>query len=542
VTLMCNNPDAAARPRAGRAPALVAALTMLVLALAGSERASAATASAGADPSSKLAEQAKAWQLQLSEHVMPYWYDTTIDRQHGGYLLAEQGVARRKQLATQAQMVRGFAHAYRKGIRDQQRDYLAAAAQGYRYLIANFRDPTNGGYFWVTDVAGQVLDDRKFLYGQAYVLAALVEYYRASRDREALRAAAELYRTIQDRCHDAVSGGWGEHFERDWSPVTAAETAQANPTPGADPLATQLLLERARQAASLAGDQNLPMAEPGGAQGDLGLGDTGQGDLGSGDLGQGDMALGGAGQSGPGPGGAPPAPGQVPVGILGTKSADALLAWMEALTELLLVTREANDPTVETSGLEAALEEALRLNLTYFFPARPGQSYAYRYPDWRRPLGPSFTQISYGRNVEFAWQMVAAQRALGQEPTWDRFDAILKHALAHGYDHEHGGLYYLGFDDRPALATDKLWWVQAEMLAALTEGLKRGPNPNYAAALDQLLSFLTTYQIDPTDGIWFDTVRADGSSWRPYKAHNRKANYHELRAVVKFIEAFGPGS
>jgi mannose/cellobiose epimerase-like protein (N-acyl-D-glucosamine 2-epimerase family) len=80
------------------------------------------------------------------------------------------------------------------------------------------------------------------------------------------------------------------------------------------------------------------------------------------------------------------------------------------------------------------------------------------------------------------------------------------------------------------------------MLAALTEGLKRGPNPNYAAAVDQLLAFLTTYQIDPTDGIWFDTVRADGSSWRPYKAHNRKANYHELRAMVKFDEAFGPGS
>jgi mannose/cellobiose epimerase-like protein (N-acyl-D-glucosamine 2-epimerase family) len=223
------------------------------------------------------------------------------------------------------------------------------------------------------------------------------------------------------------------------------------------------------------------------------------------------------------------------------KSADTLLPWMEALTDLLQVAREANEPSLEAAGLEEALAEALRLNLTYFFPARPGQSYTYRYPDWRRPLGPRFTQISYGRNVEFAWQMLAAQRALGQEPLWDRFDAIVKHALAHGYDHEHGGLYHLGFDDRPALATEKLWWVQAEMLAALTGGLERGPNPDYAAALDQLLSFLTTYQIDSSDGIWFDAVRADGSPWRPYKAHNRKSSYHELRAMVRFVEVFGPG-
>ena len=34
-------------------------------------------------------------------------------------------------------------------------------------------------------------------------------------------------------------------------------------------------------------------------------------------------------------------------------------------------------------------------------------------------------------------------------------------------------------------------------------------------------------------------VRAAGSQKNPAKAHSWKANYHDMRAIVKFIEAFG---
>ncbi len=224
------------------------------------------------------------------------------------------------------------------------------------------------------------------------------------------------------------------------------------------------------------------------------------------------------------------------------KSGETLLQWMEALTELDAVTRAVvGEGAVRDLGLDDALAEALDLNATKFFPAKPGQAYPYRDPDWERPIGARFKEITYGRNVEFAWQMLAAERALGRPPSWDRFDALLQHALAYGFDRERGGLSQMGFENRPATVTDKVWWVQAELLAALTESLSQRPNPNYAAALEQLLGFLTAHQIDDRDGLWFDTVAADGSLRRPAKAHNWKANYHDLRAMMMFVEAFGGG-
>jgi mannose/cellobiose epimerase-like protein (N-acyl-D-glucosamine 2-epimerase family) len=40
------------------------------------------------------------------------------------------------------------------------------------------------------------------------------------------------------------------------------------------------------------------------------------------------------------------------------------------------------------------------------------------------------------------------------------------------------------------------------------------------------------------DGIWVDSVMADGQPRNTSKAHNWKANYHDVRALVKFVEAF----
>ena len=85
--------------------------------------------------------------------------------------------------------------------------------------------------------------------------------------------------------------------------------------------------------------------------------------------------------------------------------------------------------------------------------------------------------LSYGHNVEFAWLMIRAEKVLGQKPSWDHFYALLNHALKNGYDDRRGGLYYRGFDDQPATDTEKIWWVQAEMLSALTDALKHQDDP-----------------------------------------------------------------
>src|SRR5487761_2258054 len=183
----------------------------------------AALLASASAPASPLLYHAKEFRVQLAAKVLPYWFDTAMDRTNGGYVLADdlngRGVATEKQLVSQARMVWGFSHAHRKGFSTLERNYLQAAQSGYRFLLDHFLDREHGGYFWKTDLAGKVIDDRKILYGESFVIYAFVEYYRASHDADALRRAMDLYQALQQHAHDAKNTGWIEHFQRDWTPL-----------------------------------------------------------------------------------------------------------------------------------------------------------------------------------------------------------------------------------------------------------------------------------------------------------------------------------
>jgi len=398
-----------------------------------------------------LTEYSAEFQGQLAQKVMPYWLHTGVDKENGGFLLADPPSVNRsleKQVVTQARMIWGFSHAHLKKIGGETNAYLQAARQGYEFLQTHFKDTQHGGYFWTTDRAGKPLNERKIIYGEAFVIYGLVEYHRASGERAPLDAALSLFQDLQRHSHDVKNRGWIEHFERDWTPVLKPDSNQQ-------------------------------------------------------------------------------------VEVAGYKSANTHLHLMEAFTELYLV---SHDPAVRK-----ALEESLELNMQYFYPAKPGQSAFHRQQDWQPVTDPASAGLSYGHNVEFAWLMVAAQKALDRTPSWNHFRAHLDHALAFGYDHKLGGVYSRGSDDQPAKDKDKVWWVQAEMLAALSDAVRFMPRPEYVHTLSTLVEFIQKYQASPEDGIWLDTVSADGSPKVATKAHNWKANYHDVRGLVKFIECFPPG-
>ena len=66
--------------------------------------------------------------------------------------------------------------------------------------------------------------------------------------------------------------------------------------------------------------------------------------------------------------------------------------------------------------------------------------------------------------------------------------------------------------------TDKVWWVQAEMVAALTDALLQRDEPRYATALAQLLAFVERHQIDRADGVWLHAVTERGGRRLPRKS------------------------
>jgi cellobiose epimerase len=359
-----------------------------------------------------LREQSRRLVDQLRSSGLPWWAQT-LDRQYGGYLLSPD----EKQLATQSRMVWTFAHAHRMRLGD----YLGVAEQGLAFLLARFRDSKHGGFFWKTDRFGNVRSDRKILYGQLFVVHALVEYARAGGDAGVLDEAQALFELIVERAHDDRYGGWLEHFGRSWRPAGWRKRG-------------------------------------------------------------------------------------FEVEIPGLKSANTHLHAIEALAELYTDTGDAT--------VAALLAETVDVSTTHFFPVDPAASVQHCRRNWRPAGRPG---VSHGHNVEFAWLLVGAERVLDRQPSRSRFDAYVSAMLA---------------AERPA----RIWWDEAELLAALATGLAEWPDAAREEALEEHLGFLLGQVVDPEDGIWLHTVGAKGEPLSTVKRETWKDAYHEVRAITLLAE------
>ncbi|MCL4396265.1 MAG: AGE family epimerase/isomerase [Chloroflexi bacterium] len=218
------------------------------------------------------------------------------------------------------------------------------------------------------------------------------------------------------------------------------------------------------------------------------------------------------------------------LGIIGLKSDQVHMHWMEVLTELFDVTR---NPLVKER-----LREALTVCTRYFYLRNLDESRRYCTPDWGRPASAP-GDISYGHALEFAWLMLRAQEALEVPLDWDHFTAYLDYCLRFGFDHQNGGFFTSGLPGEPASDTSKVWWVQAEGLVALCDAVRHKESADYAQALDLVLSWIRNRQM-LADGVWIERTDAEGNWSDTTKASSWKAGYHEVRAMVKFLDAFSP--
>ncbi|MGD0098200.1 MAG: AGE family epimerase/isomerase [Terracidiphilus sp.] len=156
---------------------------------------------------------------ELRSNILPFWLRYTIDEEHGGFrgrisndLTIEPHAA--KGLILNARILWTFSKAfsvYRDPI------YRSTAQRAYEYLTRYFWDAEFGGVYWMLDHLGKPHDSKKRIYGQAFTVYALAEYFNASGDAEALDKAHRMFRSIESSAHDDEHGGYFETYERDWT-------------------------------------------------------------------------------------------------------------------------------------------------------------------------------------------------------------------------------------------------------------------------------------------------------------------------------------
>jgi mannobiose 2-epimerase len=155
---------------------------------------------------------------ELLENILPFWRERSVDGLRGGFIAQMSNDLRLQENASKglilnARILWTFSAAYRYTQNCEDR-FLAERA--YDYLTSRFYDPKYGGYYWELDLQGDVLNDQKKIYGQAFVLYAMAEYYRTFAASKALEQAVEVFHHIETHARDSRHGGYYEVLSRDW--------------------------------------------------------------------------------------------------------------------------------------------------------------------------------------------------------------------------------------------------------------------------------------------------------------------------------------
>lgn len=96
-------------------------------------------------------------------------------------------------------------------------DYPILAKRAYDYIIKYFIDPKFGGVYWSVNANGSPQQTKKQLYGHAFALYGLAEYYKITKDKNVLQHAIDLFKIMIEHAYDKKFGGYIEAFENDWS-------------------------------------------------------------------------------------------------------------------------------------------------------------------------------------------------------------------------------------------------------------------------------------------------------------------------------------
>lgn len=151
--------------------------------------------------------------------ILQWWIDNSIDHQNGGFYgqidntntpnpFADKG------LVLNARMLWTFSAAH---IFSNNNTYRSIADRAYEYCETYFFDKKHGGCFWAVDRYGQPSNTRKQIYGLAFMIYGLTEYYKINHSEKVLNQAKDLFYWIEKYSYDKENSGYFEAFDEDGS-------------------------------------------------------------------------------------------------------------------------------------------------------------------------------------------------------------------------------------------------------------------------------------------------------------------------------------
>jgi len=167
----------------------------------------------------EIIELRKEAEFHLVNELLPFWTTRMKDETFGGYIthFDENGIDTgedEKSLIAQTRCLYTIASAHRAGYGEGK--YAELAKHGADFLIDKMWDKKYGGFYWMMDRKGKVVNDQKIIYGHSFAIYSLSEYTLATGDKRGVEYAEKVFDMIQKYCLDSMYGGYWEMFSHDW--------------------------------------------------------------------------------------------------------------------------------------------------------------------------------------------------------------------------------------------------------------------------------------------------------------------------------------
>jgi mannobiose 2-epimerase len=151
--------------------------------------------------------------------ILDYWMRHAPDNEKGGFygLVNDKNVPDSnadKAIVINSRILWTFSAAHQLF---PNPEYPVIAKRAFDYINKYFIDEKYGGVYWSVASDGSPKQTKKQLYGHAFAIYGIAEYYKITKDKKVLKTAVDIFKNVMHHAYDAGKGGYTEAFERNWS-------------------------------------------------------------------------------------------------------------------------------------------------------------------------------------------------------------------------------------------------------------------------------------------------------------------------------------
>ena len=231
---------------------------------------------------------------------------------------------------------------------------------------------------------------------------------------------------------------------------------------------------------------------------------------------------------------------------------EALSREWEALEDLRLSEKDANEPKSMNTHLHIleaytklfdvwkdddlgnSLRNLIQIHTDKILSAQNGHFNLFFDMDWN----PKSKQYSFGHDIEGAWLLTEAARALGIKSVTEKIENLavkmagitLREGIA-----DDGSLYNEG-ESTKITDYDRHWWPQAEAIIGFVNAWEISGNPEFLKAASSAWQFIKTHMRHPSGEWWWLVNESYEPDLTQDLAGEWKCPYHNTRCCIEIMK------